>query len=256
MKQLATIYLRELRAYFYSPIAYVLLVMFQAVTGYFYYLNTTYYAAASMQLMRNPMAVEGFNLQDMVVNSYLLTVAFMMMLITALLTMRLVSEEKRSGTLELLMSYPVTDTVVVLGKFLAAWTVLGIMLLCTGSSMALLFWLGEPHLPSVLCGFLGLMLLGGAYISVGLLFSSLTENQIVAAVITLPILLLLWVLAPASALAAPELAGVLKLLGTSPHLETFVKGLIDTADLVYFVLFMVFFLFITIRVLEAKRWKA
>jgi ABC-2 type transport system permease protein len=252
---LKAIYLREMRSYFHSPIAYVLLVMFQVLSGFFFFLAVASYASASMQAMQNPMAWQ-MNLQDWVVGPLQINMGFTMMLITALLTMRLVSEEKRSGTLELLLSYPLTDTVVVLGKFLAAWTVYALMLLCSGAGMAMLFWLGEPYLPSMLAGYLGLMLLGAAYIAVGILASALTENQIVAAVISLPALMLFWVLGWASSLAGPQLGEVLKSLGTATHFESFSKGLIDTADLAYYLLFTVFFLFITIRVLEAKRWKA
>ena len=229
MRTLKAVYLREMRSYFHSPIAYVLLVMFQVLTGFFYFLAVAAYSNASMQAMRQPMGGWEMNLQEWVVGPLQVNMGFVMMLITALLTMRLLSEEKRSGTLELLLSYPLTDTVVVLGKFLAAWTVYGLMLLCSAVGMVMLFWLGQPHLPSMLNGYLGLMLLGAAFISVGILASALTENQIVAAVITMPALLLLWAVGWAASLAGPQYAAVLEALGTAGHFQTFGKGLLDTA---------------------------
>ncbi len=254
MKALKAIYLRELRAYFLSPIFYVILVVFQVVTGFFYFLHVAGYMERSMMAARNPMAMQ-VDLQTMLIGPVMLNMAFLMMIIAPILTMRLLAEEKKSGTLELLLSYPVSDTMVVLGKFLAVWTVYALMILLSSSGLGLLFWLTEPHLPAMLTGYLGLMLVGAAFLSVGLLASALTENQIVAATNTFPVLILFWVMGFASFVAPPATGKVLESLSTLTHLEKLNQGLIDTADLAFFVLFTAFFLFTAIRVLEAKRWK-
>lgn len=255
MRALAAIYTRELRAYFLSPIFYVLLVVFQVVSGFFYFLHVAGYMERSLMAARNPMAMQ-VDLQAMLVGPVITNMAFLMMLISPILTMRLLSEEKRSGTLELLLSYPISDTVVVLGKFLAVWTIYALMVLLSSTGMVMLFGITDPHWPAMLSGYLGLLLVGAAFLSVGVLASAITENQIVAATNAFPVLVLFWVLGFATAVAPPGMGRMLESLSTLTHMEKLTQGLIDTADLAYFVLFTAFFLFTAIRVLEAKRWKA
>ncbi len=255
MRAFNAIFWRELKAYFYSPIAYVLLVGFLAITGYFFYSGVAFYTLASMQAMQNP-AFANLNLQDALVAPLLSNMSIILMLITPLLTMRLLSEEKRSGTLELLLSYPLSDTTVVMAKFLAAWCVVFITLGLSLIPFVILNSMGELHWPAVLAGYLGLLLMGGAFVSLGILASSATENQIVSAVVAFAAVLLLWVLSWVSGVVGSQTGKLLKALSLGEHFQRFPQGLIDTADLSYFVLFIGFFLFVTIRTLEAKRWKA
>lgn len=255
MRAAVAIYLRELKAYFFSPIAYVLAVGFLAITGYFFYSGTAFYSLASMQSMQNPMFMK-MNLQQMLVGPLQANMCIILMLIVPLLTMRLLAEEKRSGTIELLLSYPLSDGVVVLAKFMAAWTVVAAMLAPTLLHVVMLDWLSQPHWPAVMSGFLGLLLLGGAFVALGMLASAATENQIVAAVAGFAAILLLWILGWSSQVVGPQAGALLKALSISSHFEGFPKGLIDTADVAYFLLFMILFLFTSIRTLEAKRWKA
>ncbi len=255
MRALKAIYLRELGAYFHSAIAYVLWVGFLLLSGFFFYSGTMYYSMASVQALRSPMGA-GLNLYDMLVAPLLGNMSVLLMLVTPLLTMRLLSEEKRAGTLELLLSYPLSDFSVVLGKFLAALTMLALILAPTLLHMAILGWLGPLYWPLVLLGYLGLLLLGGGFIALGLLASACTENQIVAAVTAFAAVLLLWVLRWSASLAGETWGPLLQGLSLSAHFENLAKGMLDSADLAYFVLFIGFFLFASIRVLEAKRWKA
>ncbi|MCB2189036.1 MAG: ABC transporter permease subunit [Deltaproteobacteria bacterium] len=255
MKAFWAIYQRELRAYFHSPIAYVLLVAFLALSGYFFFSGVAFYSLASMQATQNPMMMQ-LNLQDMVVRPLLSNMSIIFMLICPLLTMRLLSEEKKTGTLELLLSYPLTDTSVVLGKYLAACTVFALMALGTWVQMGMLLWLGEPHLPAMLVSYLGLLLVGAAFLALGLWASAWTENQIVAAVGGFVGLLLIWVLGWSASVVGPGLGPVLEALSIGSHFDGFTQGLVDTKDLAYFALFIGLFLFLTIRTLEAKRWKA
>lgn len=255
MKGLQAIYLRELKAYFHSPIAYVLWVGFLLLTGYFFYSGTMYYALASLQTMQDPMG-GGLNLHDLLVAPLLGNMSVLMMLMAPLLTMRLLSEEKRSGTLELLLSYPLSDFAVVLGKFLAALTMLALILAPTLLHMLILAWLGPVHWPGLLLGYVGLLLLGGSFLALGLMASACTENQIVAAVAAFAGLLLLWVMRWSGGLAGTTWGPLVEFLSLSLHFENLAKGLFDTADLAYFLLFMGFFLMASLRVLEAKRWKA
>lgn len=255
MRAFWAIYLRELKSYFLSPIFYVVLAVFQVVTGFFYFLHVAGYMERSMMAAQNPMGFQ-LDLQTMLVGPVMLNMAFLMMLIVPILTMRLLSEEKKGGTLELLLSYPISDTVVVMAKFLAVWTIYALMVLLSSVGLIMLFWITTPHLPAILTGYLGLLLVGAAFLSVGLLASALTENQIVAATNTFPVLVLFWVLGFASFVAPPGMSKLLESLSTLAHLEKFNQGLIDTGDLAFFILFTAFFLFTAIRVLEAKRWKA
>jgi ABC-2 type transport system permease protein len=255
MRAFLAIYQREIRAYFHSPIAYVLMVGFLVITGYFFYNGVAFYSLASMQAMQNPLFMK-LNLQDMLMSPLMSNMSVILMLITPLLTMRLLSEEKRSGTIELLFSYPLTDACVVLAKFLAAWSVLALMLALTWIQVAILAWLGPIHLPATLTGYLGLLLMCGCFVALGLLASAATENQIVSAVAAFAGLLFLWVIGFSAQVVGPQLGQILKRLSLGNHFDNFPKGLLDTADVAYFILFMALFLFLTIRTLEAKRWKA
>ncbi len=255
MKALGAIYRKELLTYFHSPIAYVLWVGFLVITGYFFYTGVAFYTMASMQAMQNPMFAQ-LNLQDMLVAPLMGNQSVIMMLICPLLTMRLLSEEKRTGTLELLLSYPLGDASVVLGKYLAALSMLALILAPTLLQGLILSWLGSPHWPAILTGYLGLLLEGGAFLALGIFTSSATENQIVAAVTSFAGLLFLWVLGWSQGVVGAELGAALKAVSLGSHFEGFPKGLVDTADLAYFALFIGVFIFVTIRSLEAKRWKA
>ncbi len=254
MRALGAIYLRELRAYFYSPIAYVLLVGFVFITGLWFSIFIADYQQTSMMYMRNPLRVQ-LSLHYMVVARVVQASATLLIFITPLLTMRLLSEEKKSGTIEMLLAYPLNDSQVVLGKFLAAWSVLALMVLTTWLNIALLASFTTVTWQAALIGYLGLLLFGGAYISLGLLASSLTENQIISAVVTFGGLLALFMLDRTDAIVGPQYGAWIKGLAMWPHFVNFLLGVIDTADIVYFLLFMALFLFTSIRVLEANRWK-
>jgi ABC-2 type transport system permease protein len=255
MKALGAIYMRELRAYFHSAIAYVLIVGFLLITGYFFYAGVAQYAMFSLQAMQNPVMMK-INLMDFLVTPLLGNMAVIFILVTPLLTMRLLSDERRTGTIELLLSYPVSDRSVVLAKFLAAWTMISVILALSWVHMLILMWISDPYLPAMASGYLGMFLLCGAFVALGIFASAVTENQIVAAVIAFAGLLLLWVLGWSSAVVGEQAGPILESFSLTTRLQGFTKGLIDTSDLAYFVLFMGFFIFVSIRVLEAKRWKA
>ena len=173
-----------------------------------------------------------------------------------MLTMRAYSEEKRSGTMELLLSSAITDLQIILGKFLGAITLFTIMLAVTLIPIGMLFIYGEPELAPILSGYLGLWLMGGSFISVGLLVSSTTKNQMVAGMGTFGILLLLWVISwigdPSSSSMTTQVLGYLSILD---HFDDFSKGVIDTKHLAYYVSFIVFGLFLTAKSVDSERWR-
>lgn len=255
MRAFSAIYLRELKAYFHSAIAYVLIAGFLLVNGIFFFIRVAAYAEWSLQAMQNPIMMK-LNYMDHLISPIIGNIAVIIIFVAPLLTMRLLSDERRTGTIELLLSYPVSDGSVVLAKFLAAWTMISIMLGLTWIDMLILAWIGDPYLPAMATGYLGLFLLSGAFVALGIFASSVTENQIVAALIAFAGLLLLWMIGYSSSVVGAQAGPILESFSLITRLQDFSRGLIDTSDLAYFVLFMGFFLFVSIRVLEAKRWKA
>ena len=178
-----------------------------------------------------------------------------MLLMTPLLTMRLFSEEKKTGTIELLLTYPVNDIDVVISKFLACFVVFLTMILLTATFPILLIVLGEPEVMPILTGYLGLILMGAAFISLGIFTSSLTENQIIAASISFGLLFLFYMMSYSVSFVSGGFGRILSYLSINEHIASMAKGVLDTEDIIYYFCFIVLFLFLTLRVLESKRWR-
>ena len=183
-----TIFKREIKVYFTSPIAYVLAVIFLAITGYLFTGNVLTYSLASIQAARNPY-IEGVNPVDMVLMPLFGNIGFVLLFLLPVLTMRLFAEEKKSGTSELLFCYPVRDIEILAGKYLAALFVTSLMIGLTGLFLLLLWVFGMAEPGVAFSGYLGMFLLAATFLACGIFISSLTENQIVAAVLTLGVLL-------------------------------------------------------------------
>ena len=254
MSSFWTIFRRELRVYFSSPIAYAIIFIFLVVAGYFFYSTVAFYSLMSFQAMRNPFMAR-LNPVDMVISPLIGNLSVILLLMMPVLTMRLFAEEKKTGTYELLFSYPVREIEVLLGKYFAALAVFSLMVGLTGFYHLILWGFGVSAFGVVLSGYLGLFLLGAAFISLGVLISSLTENQIVAAVIGFGVLLLFWVIGWSSSSVGPPLSRIFEYLSLVKHMVSFAKGIVDTADLAYYLCFIIFFLFLTLRSLESKRWR-
>jgi ABC-2 type transport system permease protein len=251
---------KELTVYFATPIFYITGFFFLLIAGYFFYANTLYYNVISPQALQqialNPQLAVQFNPHQMVFRPMFSALAIILLLLVPLLTMRLLAEEKRSGTAELLFTYPLTDWAVILGKFLSALLVYGVLVSFTviyAVSLALAISLDWGSLGAA---YLGVILLGGSCLSLGLFASSLTENQIIAAVTGFALLLLFWVVGWMHELGGPALGAVLQSLSIMEHYDNFARGVIDTKDLVYYASFIYFFLFLTKRQLESRRWRA
>ncbi|KIX13645.1 ABC transporter permease [Dethiosulfatarculus sandiegensis] len=254
MKGLWAIYLKEMAFFFRSPIVYVLLAGFLLLTGFFFYSQVSIYSLISRQMMHDPM-LAGMNLQRGVVQPLLGNIAMILILLAPLVCMRLLSEEKKNGTLELLLSYPVSDTSVIGAKFLAAWTVLGLAVFLTGLYLLLLGAFGKLNPAVIATGYLGLLLLAAGFSAVGVLASAATENQIIASGVSFALLLLFWTLGQASQAVSPFLQPLFREISLGSHLEPFLQGVIDTKDLAFFLFFTWLFLFTAVRILESKRWK-
>jgi ABC-2 type transport system permease protein len=172
-----------------------------------------------------------------------------------LVTMRTYAEEKRSGTIELLLTSPLTDFQIVMGKFIGALVLYAAMLAVTLVHVGILFVFGNPEWRPVATGYLGLLLMGGCFLSLGLFVSSLTKNQIAAGMITFAVFLMFWVINWIASFTGPTMQSVLNYLAITEHLNDFTKGVLDTKHLVYYVSFIAFSLFLTVRSVDSERWR-
>jgi len=248
------IYKREVRQYFTSPVAYVILAIFLFITGLFFYAIFSGFAQASMQIAMNPGMGRDLNVMDSVLRPLFDNMRVILLLLMPLVTMRLFAEERRSGTIELLLTYPVRDGAVLVGKYLAAMTLYAAMIGGMLAYPAMLAYFARVEWAPLLTGYIGLVLMGAMFAAVGLFASSLTENQIVAAIVTFGILLSFWIIGWLAAFVSGPMGAVLTHLSILEHNDTFAKGVLDTKDVIYYVDFTVLALFLALRSLEARRW--
>ena len=195
------------------------------------------------------------NLNEMVVEPSLQNMSVILLMIIPIITMRSFADEKKMKTFRLLLSSPVHLREIILGKFLACMIVVAVMILLSSYSVGFLFLLGEPEPGPVVTGYLGVLLMAGCFVSVGIFASSLTDNQIVAAVLTFGFSLFMWIIGWSAQAAGSTTGQVLQYLSIVDHLERFLKGLVNTSDLVYYLSFILFNLFLCHRVLDSNRWR-
>lgn len=249
---------RELKSYFSSFTVYIVIIMFLLMTGYYFYNLTATFSIVSYQAQSDPMMAKQYqllNINETVIRPLFGSVGIIMLLMTPLLTMRLLAEERKTGTIELLLTFPINDIEVVLGKYLACLAVMLIMVLLTVTYPIILVVLGEPEVVPIWTGYLGLVLLGASAISLGLFTSSLTENQIVAASLSFAMLFFFWFMSYSIQLVSAGLGQFLGYVSITEHIEGMSKGVVDSTDIIYYLCFIALFLFLTLRSLESKRWK-
>ncbi len=255
MKNIWVMAKKEIKTYFSSPIAYAVVAVFLVLVGFFFYSLISWFNSMSIQMAQNPYYYQQVNINQMVYTPLFHNISIILLLMLPLLTMRLFAEEKKMGTEELLFTSPVAVNEIILGKFVGCLFVLLIMLLLTGLLSIFTFVYGNPEVTPLLNGYLGLFLMGAAFISVGLFFSSLTENQIVAAVLTFGALLFFWIINWASTSASGVWQSVLNYLSFFQHFDDMTRGILDTKDLVYYLSFAFFGLFMTHAVIQSRRWR-
>jgi ABC-2 type transport system permease protein len=245
---------KELRGYFASPMAYIIIGLFALLFGMFY---SVYLRAFVEQSQRMMMMGGGgnVNVNEQMIRGVLQNVAVIILFVMPLITMRTYAEEKRSGTIELLLTSPLTDTEIIVGKYLGAMGLYVAMLFVTMIDIAILFKLGNPEWRPIAAGYLGLVLMGGCFVAVGLLISSLTKNQIVAGFITFAVFLMLWIINWFSDSVGPTGRTVLSFLSITDHFDDFTKGIIDTKHVVYYLSFITFGLFLTSKSVDSERWR-
>lgn len=256
MRKLWGLYKKELKIFFSMPVAYVVTAVYMVLSGYFFANIVNYYAMVSLRSMQQYQRMQvDLSVIEGVFRPYFHNVVIVLILMIPLITMRMFAEEKREGTSELLFTYPVNDFTIVAAKFLSALTVYSSMLIGTVACMIQMRVITAYELAPALLGLLGLVMIGAAFISLGIFISTLTESQIVAAVISFGILLLFIVLPWVAQAAGPGLGRIINELSIVEHFDGFAKGVLETSDLIYLINFTVLFFFLTLRTLESKQWR-
>jgi len=255
MRNILVIFKKELKSYFASPIAYLLLAIFAVIFGFFFYSATRFFVLQGMQMQMMgrgmPMDVNEYVIRPLLTNASVIG-----LFLIPMITMRLYAEEKRSGTIELLMTSPVRDLEIVLGKWLAALVLYVSILGISGINIAILYVFGRPDWKPILVGYLGLILQGGCLLAIGTFISTTTRNQIIAGGATFAVCLMLWVLDWVSAYDQSAWAKVVSYLSVVTHFEPFSKGVIDTKDVIFYLSMIFFGLFLTTRSVESLRWRS
>jgi ABC-2 type transport system permease protein len=254
MRNILAIAHKELRSYFASPIAYIIIGLFAFLYGYFFVVMLSYFMRASMNMgqMGGPQSM---NLNQDMLRPVLQNVTVLLLFVLPAMTMRSYAEERRSGTIELLLTSPLTDLQIVLGKFIGALTLYAVMLAVTLIHIAVLFMYGSPEWKPVMTSYLGLLLLGGSFLSVGLFISTLTTNQIVAYIVTFSTFLTLWIISWIGTFSSGMLTDVTAYLSIIEHFDDFSKGVIDTTHVIYYLSLITFGLFLTAKSVDTERWR-
>ena len=246
---------KELRSYFVSPVAYILLIMFGLIFGFFFWNALGYFVIEGMEMQMRGYNF-GMNVNEQVIRPLLSNMSVVGLFLIPMITMRLFAEEKRTGTIELLATSPVRDAEVILGKWLAAVILYGCMMLLTSLNFVFIFKYGNPDWKPLAVAYLGLLLQAAALLAIGTFISTLTRNQIIAGAATFGVCLLLWVLGWVSGYETATWAQVLSYMSVITHFESFAKGVLDSKDAVFYLTLTFLGLFFTARSMETLRWRS
>ena len=254
MRNILAIAHNELKSYFSSPIAYIVIGFWALLYGYFFIAILQFFVRQSMQMSQFG-GPQSMNVNQQLIRPLLQNVTILDLFLLPMVTMRTYAEEKRSGTIELLLTSPVSDFEIIMGKFLGAMALYTVMLAVTLLHIGLLFWYGHPEWKPIVTAYLGLWLLGGCFVSLGLLISSMTKNQIVAGMVTFAIFLMFWVITWVGSFSGPTVDKLTQYLSIIDHLDDFNKGVLDTSHLIYYLSFITFGLFLTAKSVDTERWR-
>ena len=259
MKNIFAIVQREFKSYFASPVAYIVLAIFVFLTGVFFQIILSGMMETAMRrsimTAQTGQPPQPLDMPGLLTQGLLSTLGVVLLFMVPMITMALFSEEKKRGTMELLLTAPITDAQVVLGKFFAAAAFFALLLACTWVEMLLLFAYSDPAIGPMFTAYLGLLLYGLAVVSIGMFISTLTENQIVAAVITFGLSMVLWLVDVMARGASESAKGVLTYLSLLSHLDDFLKGVLDTSHVIFYLSVTLVGLFLTYRSLDSLRWR-
>ncbi len=246
MRKTWGLYKKELRGYFASPLFYVVATVYLALYGLYFYSDLYYFIQFGF----------GMSIVDNFFQLLFIDMSRIMLITIPLLTMRLFAEERKLGTIELLFTYPLSERQIYLGKYLAALTVFTVILLATLTlPLYLYYWVQPFAFQAMLAGYVGLFLLGVAFVACGLFVSSTTDSQVVAGVGAVGLLLMFWIMSWNEASGSESVMTVVKGLSTYDHFANFSKGVVDLTDFAYYAFFSFFFATLTLRSLESRRWR-
>ena len=256
MRNILAIATKELKSYFASPVGWILLGFWSLLYGYFFVAIMNFFVRQSMQMSQFGQAgPQAMNVNQQLIRPLVAqNLPILVLFLLPAVTMRTYSEERRSGTIELLLTSPLTDFEIIMGKFLGAMALYGVMLAVTLIHVGLLFVYGRPEWKPIVTVYLGLLLLGGCFISVGMFISTLTKNQVVSFMATFGVFLFLWVITWIGSVI-PTIEGLVTYLSIIDHYEDFNKGVIDTTHLIYYISFITFGLFLTAKSVDSERWR-
>jgi len=246
---------KELRSYFVSPIAYLLLALFAVIFGFFFWNILGFFVREGTEAMMSGQMFP-MNLNERVIRPLLSNISVVGLFLIPMITMRLFAEEKRTGTIELLATSPVSDVEVILGKWAAAVLMYASMLLLSAVNFLFLFRYGHPDWKPLAIGYLGLLLQAGALLAIGTFISTLTKNQIIAGAVTFAVCLLLWILEWVTGFDSSTSSRVLDYMSVITHFESFSKGLLDSKDAIFYLTLIFLGLFLTTRSMESLRWRS
>jgi ABC-2 type transport system permease protein len=250
-----SVYKKEMKSYFISPIAYVVILIFVLISGFIFYALSAYYSLISSRYSEYPYPYFTLSPDEMIVKPLFHNMAVTSLFVLPLLTMKLFSEEKRLGTIELLFTYPLRDSEIYWAKFLSCLSIFVIMTLIPSLYILILEKWVNFDKGVILNSYFGLLLLGGSFISIGILISSLTESQVISAIISFGITLLFWIIGWLSEIAGPKYSNFFDFISLFNHYENFPKGILDTRDLIFYLSVCFFFSFLTLRVLVSKKYR-
>jgi len=252
------VFKKEMWLYGGSPAAYIVFTFFLLISGWFFSQIFLFYSDASMRSFMQPQLGQNLNITENVMRPLFSNMSVVLLFFIPMLTMRLFAEEKRQGTIELLATAPITDLQIVVGKFLAAVGLYGLMILAGLLNLALIWHYATtpPEWKPVLTGALALLLFGSCFIALGVFVSTLTRNQIVAGILSFCLFLGVWTLGWADDPSAGPVMRAVAYLGVTTHMEDMVKGVVDLKDVVFYLSFIAFGLFLAHQSVQSQRWRA
>ena len=254
MKNIWTIAWRDFKSYFTSPIAYILIAGFLAIMGWMFFFNLSYFNQQNLQAMQMNLG-KGVSITDGIIRPLFGNMNVVLLFLVPLITMRLLAEERKNSTIQLLLTAPVTLAEIIAGKFLSSLLLVAVMLGLTLAYPIVLFTTGNPDPGPIAMAYLGTILLSGCYLSFGLLFSAMTENQIIAGALTFAFGLFFWLVGWASQSVGSIWGDALEYLSLINHYNNFSQGMLNSTDIVFYLSFIFLGLFLTHRVLDSFRWR-
>lgn len=254
MKNIWTIAWRDFKSYFTSPIAYILIAGFLAIMGWMFFFNLSYFNQQNLQAMQMSLG-KGVSITDGIIRPLFGNMNVVLLFLVPFITMRLLAEERKNSTIQLLLTAPVTLAEIIAGKFLSSLLLVAVMLGLTLAYPIVLFTTGNPDPGPIAMAYLGTILLSGCYLSFGLLFSAMTENQIIAGALTFAFGLFFWLVGWASQSVGSIWGDALEYLSLINHYNNFSQGMLNSTDIVFYLSFIFLGLFLTHRVLDSFRWR-